>query len=73
MATFIVTEEGKVENVIVRKGITGGFDAAVTKQLLKTSKNWTPAHFKGKPVQTEMMYEIKYLDALTPYNSGILQ
>jgi hypothetical protein len=73
LATFIVTEDGRVENVIVRKGITEGFDAAVTKQLLKSSKHWTPARFKGKPIQAEMIYEIKYLDALTPHNSGTLQ
>jgi hypothetical protein len=73
LATFIVTEEGKVENVIIRKSITEGFDAEVSKKLLKSSKNWTPAHFNGKPIQTEMIYEIKYLDALTPNNSGILQ
>jgi hypothetical protein len=71
LATFIVTEEGRVENVIIRNGITEGFDTAVKKQLIKSSKNWIPARFKGTPIQTEMIFEIKYLDSLVPY--GILQ
>ncbi len=66
LATFIVTEEGKVENVKVIKGITEGFDREITKQLLNTSKDWKPAYFRGRPIQTEMFYDIKYLDALTP-------
>ena len=73
LATFIVTEEGRVENVVIKKGLTEGFDAAIKKQLVRSSKNWMPARFKGTPIQTEMIYEIKYLDPLTPRNSGILQ
>ena len=72
LATFIVTEEGKVENVIIRNGITEGFDAAATKQLYKSSGKWAPARFKGKPIQTEMKYAIKYLDSITPQHSGVL-
>ncbi|RPD46547.1 energy transducer TonB [Paracnuella aquatica] len=73
LATFIVTEEGKVENIIVHNGISAGFDAAVSKQLSKSTNNWTPAKFNGKPIQTKMIYEIKYLNSLTPTSSGILQ
>jgi hypothetical protein len=72
LATFIVTGEGKVENVKIIKGISEGFDHEIAKQLLKTSKKWRPAYFHGKPIQTEMFYEIKYLDSLTPFNSGSL-
>jgi hypothetical protein len=72
-ATFIVTEEGRVESVVIRKGITEAFDAMVMKTLLKTSKDWIPAKFRGKPIQTEMIYEIKYLDALNPHKLGSLQ
>lgn len=73
LATFIVDEEGKVENVQIVKGITEGFDNEIIKQLLKTSKNWKPAYFKGKPIQTQMFYDIKYLDSsFTPFNSGKL-
>ncbi len=72
LATFIITEEGKVENVIIRNGITHGFDAEVKRQLEKTSKDWKPAQFKGSPVQVEMAYEIKYLGGLSPFSSGSL-
>jgi len=67
LATFIVTETGTVENVIIHKGITEGFDMAVRNTLLKSSKDWIPARYKGKPIQTEMKYEIRYLDSFRPY------
>jgi len=72
LASFIVTEEGKVENVKVIKGITEGFDREITKQLLETTKKWKPAYFQGRPIQTEMIYDIKYLDSFTPTSSGTL-
>lgn len=72
LATFIITEEGKVENVKIIKGITDGFDKEIAKQIMKTSKNWRPAYFQGKPIQTEMSYDIKYLDSSIPYSSGTL-
>lgn len=72
LATFIVTEEGKIENIQIVQGITDGFNNEIIKQLLKTSKDWKPAQFLGKPIQTQMFYDIKYLNSLTPYNSGSL-
>jgi hypothetical protein len=72
LATFIITGEGKVENIKIVKGITEGFDKEIIKQLLKTSKNWRPAYFAGKPIQTEMSYDIKYLDSFVPVNTGSL-
>ena len=72
LATFIVTEEGKVENIQILKGITEGFDKEIATQLSKTSKDWHPAYFKGKSIQTQILYEIKYLNSLTPFNSGSL-
>jgi hypothetical protein len=66
LATFIVTEKGEVEDIQVVKGIKKDFDAEIVKQLKKTSKKWKPAYFKGVPVQTQMFYDIKYLDSLTP-------
>lgn len=64
LLTFIVTEKGEIENIKIVKGITEGFDNEIMKQLQKTSKNWRPAYFKSKPIQTEMFYEIKFLDSL---------
>jgi hypothetical protein len=70
LATFIVNEEGKVENVQIIKGITDGFNNEIIKQLMKASKDWKPAYFKGRPIQTQTVYEIKYLNSLTPFSSG---
>lgn len=64
LATFIVNENGEVENIKVVKGITSGFDNEIVKQLQRTSKDWKPALYKKNPVQTEMLYEIKYLDSI---------
>ena len=72
-ATFVVTEEGKVENVKVVNSISEGFDREIVNQLLSTSKRWKPAYFDSKPIQTEMFYDIKYLKSVTPYSSGTLQ
>ena len=66
LVTFIVTEKGEIEDIKVVKGIKPDFDAEIVKQLKKTSKKWKPAYFKGAPVQTQMFYDIKYLDSLTP-------
>jgi len=71
-ATYVITEEGRVENVQIVNGITDGFNNAFIKQLVKTSKDWRPAAYKGKPIQTQMLYEIKYLNSIIPYQSGQL-
>jgi uncharacterized protein YpmB len=72
LATFIVTDQGKIENIQIVQGITDGLNNEIIKQLMKTSKDWKPAHFQGKPIQTQMFYDIKYLNSLTPFNSGSL-
>lgn len=64
LMTFVVTDEGKIENIKVINGITEGFDNEIVTQLKKTSKQWKPAKYKSMPVQTEMFYEIKYLDSI---------
>lgn len=68
--TFIVTENGKVENIKIISSILEGFDNAVISQIRKTSGKWQPAIFKGKPIQTEMFYEIRYLKSTVPFKSG---
>lgn len=66
LVTFVVGEDGEVGNIKIIKGITDGFNKEVENQLVKTSKNWKPAYFQGKPIQTEISYEIKYLDSIVP-------
>jgi hypothetical protein len=64
--TFIVTEEGKVENVQLVKGMAPGHDKDVMERIQKTSKNWKPAYFKGQPIQTQLLYEVKFLPSIVP-------
>lgn len=64
--SFIVNEKGKAENVQIVKGITEGYNKEVIKLILKSSKRWKPAVFQGQAIQTQMLFEIKYLDSLVP-------
>ena len=63
--SFIITEDGRVENPKILKGIIEGYDNGVVEELLKT--RWRPAMHKGKAVQTLMYYEVKFLDSLIQY------
>lgn len=67
LMSFIVTDEGKIEDPKILKSVAPGFDDGIIKELLKTSKRWTPAMFRGKPVQSLMIFEIKFLDSLNQY------
>lgn len=64
LVSFIVKEDGSVDGIQVLNGISGGFDAEVINKLKMTSKKWVPAVYKGQPVQTQMLYSIKYLDSI---------
>lgn len=64
LATFVITENGEVENIGIIKCITDGFDNEIAKQLQSTSKEWKPARYRKNAVQTEMRYEIKYLNSI---------
>lgn len=68
IVTFIVTEEGKVENVKLVKALFPGHDQEVMERIQKTSKSWKPAYFKGQPVQTQFLYEVRLLASLAPGN-----
>lgn len=72
LVTFVITETGELQNIKIIKGIFEGFNNEIIKQLNKTSKKWRPAYFRGKPIQTEMFYEIRYLNSPVPYNSGTI-
>lgn len=72
LASFVVTAEGRIENVQIVHGISEGFANEFTRQILKTSRQWQPALVNGQSVQTQMQYEIKYLKSLVPYKSGRL-
>jgi hypothetical protein len=48
------------------KGISPGYDQTIIERIQQTSRNWKPALFKGKPVQAQLLYEVKYLPSLAP-------
>ncbi|GAO41766.1 energy transducer TonB [Flavihumibacter petaseus] len=60
---FTITENGKVEDVVVTKSISYGFDKGMVEGITKTSGKWKPAYCKGKPVQTRMFFERRYLNS----------
>jgi TonB-like protein len=68
--TFIVTEEGKVENVQLVKGMAPGHDKEVMERIQKSSKSWKPAFYKGQPIQTRFLFEVKFLPSLIRNQSG---
>ena len=60
---FVVDETGIVENIKVIDGITSGFDKAMTDAIAKTSKKWKAAVYHGKPIQTLMSFERRYINS----------
>lgn len=67
---FIVTNNGKVENVRVIQGIMEDYDQEMIRLISKTSGNWIPAQIGNQAVNCEMKYEIKYLSSIgSPYKN----
>lgn len=62
--SFIIGKTGAIEDARVIKGISEGYDAAMLNHIKKTAKDWMPATFRGQPVQTQLVYYIKYLDSI---------
>jgi hypothetical protein len=65
--SFIVTEEGKIEDPKILIGVAPGYDKGMIRELLRTSGQWSPATFKGQAIQTLLLFEIKFLDSLDQY------
>ncbi len=63
LMSFIVTDEGKIADPKILAGVAPGYDLNVVKELWKTSKHWTPATFKGQPVHTLLLHEVRFLDS----------
>jgi TonB family protein len=52
---FVIDQDGKVYNPMVKKGITPELDAEALR-VIKSMPNWTPAIKNGKPVN--VLYEV---------------
>ena len=57
--SFIVTAEGKVENVEVLRGIGSGCDEEAVR-VISQSGTWTPAKKEGKTVATKMTLPVQF-------------
>lgn len=66
-ARFVVTSQGKVERVVIEKGISGAYDKEFINQITKTSGRWYSAKVNGVPVHCEINFETQYLDSIVPY------
>ena len=57
--SFIVTAEGKVENVEVLRGIGSGCDEEAVR-VISQSGTWTPAKKGGKTVASKMTLPVQF-------------
>lgn len=59
VVSFIVTAEGKVEEVEVLRGIGSGCDQEAVR-VISQSGTWTPAKKEGKTVATKMTLPVQF-------------
>ena len=64
-ASFVVHKDGSVSDIKLIQGIFEDLDNIVLKAIGLTSKEWAPATFNGTPVNTQVIYTIRYLDSPT--------
>jgi protein TonB len=57
--SFIVSSEGKVENVEVLRGIGSGCDEEAVR-VISQSGTWTPAKKEGKTVASKMTLPVQF-------------
>jgi TonB family protein len=58
---FIVEKDGKISNVVIKRGVPNGKELAVeASRVVKAMPNWKPGMQNGKPVRTQMTVPIKY-------------
>jgi len=57
--SFIVNEDGSIEDIEVQRGIGGGCDEQAVNALLE-SPNWIPGKQRGKEVKTKMQVRVVF-------------
>jgi hypothetical protein len=65
LMSFVVTDKGDIKDPKILKPTAEGYDKGIVNELMKSSRKWTAAKYKGQPVQTLMYLEIRFLDSLT--------
>lgn len=69
-ATFVVTDQGKVDGVKIVNSIAADYDNEFVKQIKKTSGNWVPAKIGNTPVYSLVTFEVMYMDSIADPNFG---
>lgn len=57
--SFIVNEDGSIEDIQVQRGIGAGCDEQAVNALLE-SPNWIPGKQRGKEVKTKMQVKVTF-------------
>lgn len=57
--SFVVGEDGSVNDVVILRGIGGGCDQEASR-LVKESGTWTPGKIDGKAVAVQMRLPIQF-------------
>jgi len=57
-ASFVVFEDGSVQDIKILRGVRNDIDSACVK-MLNTMPTWTPGKVKGKPVKTQIAIPIR--------------
>ncbi len=58
--TFVVMENGSIENVRVLRGIGGGCDEEAVR-VVKNMPSWSPGKQRGKPVRVQYNLPIRFI------------
>ncbi|MCD6067783.1 MAG: energy transducer TonB [Bacteroidetes bacterium] len=58
--SYVVLEDGKVDQVKILKGLGYGLDQEAMRVIRLTSGLWTPGKKNGKPVKVRMSLPIKF-------------
>lgn len=57
--SFVVREDGSVDDIAILRGIGGGCDEEAYR-LVKESGKWTPGALEGKPVPVQMRLPVQF-------------
>lgn len=58
--SFIITKEGKMENIIMISPLTTGISPSVFNAINQLDKNWVPAKENGKPIDKKYTIVYRY-------------
>lgn len=63
IASFIITEKGKIDSITIQRSINSKFDSQFKRALMESEKYWTPAIYKGKAVPVQKTHKLQFLSS----------